>query len=97
MKNKLLSYSLTVACLAIFSACEKKEELKISESPKIEELATSNKVNIDTLKSFMFEITNIPVSQIVYEPKAEKFFFLGAEQFTKENLTKYYFNIKGNK
>ena len=35
--------------------------------------------------------------KIVYEAKTEKFFFLDIEQYTRKDLTKYYFIFKERK
>ncbi|WP_113661812.1 hypothetical protein [Pedobacter nanyangensis] len=93
MKNKLLCCALFAVGLPILSACEKGEQLK-EEPVKQEVVSNANEVSIDTLKAFIYEIGNVPIDQIVYDSKTEKFFFLGVEQYTREQLTKDYFNYQ---
>lgn len=93
MKNKLLCCALFVVGLSILSACEKREELK--EKPVKQEVVSNvYEISIDTLKAFMYEINRFPIDKIVYDPKTEKFFFLDVEQYTRKDLTKYYFNYQ---
>ncbi len=94
MKNKLLCYALFAVGLSILSACEKGKQLKVEEPVKKELVSNVNEVSIDTLKAFMYEINRFPIDKIVYDPKTEKFFFLDVEQYTRKDLTKYYFNYQ---
>lgn len=95
MKIKLMPLIFTCS-IAFISACEKSQELNVVEET-VKESTASKEVSVDELKAFINELNNFPISEIVYDEKTEKFFFLDVEQYTRKDLTKYYFIFKERK
>jgi hypothetical protein len=96
MKIKLMPLFFFTCSVVFITACEKSKELDVVEATVKESIAPKE-VSVEELKAFMYELNHFPISEIVYDEKTEKFFFLDVEQYTRKDLTKYYFIFKERK
>lgn len=90
-------FKLTLYCSAIsivlsgtmlLSSCQKKDPV---EKPPVEQGVV---VSIADLKSFMAELVNVKMEDIIYNEATETFSMFGVDQVTRKELTKFYFNLK---
>ena len=88
MKRILLVISLAILLL---QSCSKEKQL---ENPKenISKLSTAEKIEIDSLKSYLSKIYHLDKKELVFDENTEVFMFRGVEQVSKIRLIE----IKGN-